>query len=187
MKSNTRQRGLRTWATGLWMALACLGSAQAQQTGTYIGTTADGHDVQIDVAFDTETGQYYVGGFVSGYTFNCRKTGSSEEWGIFVLGFIPIGDGHVDLLERSNTIYLQTSLDFKSDNKIVGMVRGGAPTFADELTPPKSGQACNSDNLKFTAKFSSTETQRAASTAPHQAILHIDRNGRRVIEQSSSR
>lgn len=188
MNTNNQQRGLRTWATGLAIAAACLGSAQAQQSGTYFGTTADGHELAIEVALDAGTGQYVISGLNSGFLFNCPKTDDSNEWGLGAWGYNPpVVDGHADFLVRDRTFYLAASIDFKGTDKIVGKVRGGLPEYADELSPPKKGQACNSDNLKFTAKFSPAAARSPLVGKARQATARIDRQGRQVIEHSSTR
>ena len=186
MKSNTERRRPHPWVLGLFVAAACVGPAQAQQVGRYLGQTTDGHQVKVDVAFDADSGGYYIAGIGGGFTLVCRKTGHTEEWGLGSYGhYTPIDNGHADFLVRNMGFYLESSLDFKSDNRITGRIRGGVPRFADDLSPPKAGEACNADNQKFSAELTSAEAPDPVLSAPRQATMRVGRDGR--VEQTTVR
>jgi len=179
MKSNTRQRRPHPWVAGLFISAACVGPAQAQQVGRYIGETADGHQVKVDVALDAKTGTYYIASIGSGFTLVCRKTGHTQEWVLASYGHdTPVDDGHADFLLRRADIYLESSLDFQNDNRITGKIRAGLPRFADKLSPPKATEACNADNQKFSAELTSAETPDVPLSAPHRATVRMGRDGR---------
>lgn len=188
MQINHAHRALKNLAVGLGMAAACLGAAHAQQVGTYVGTTADGHEVYIEVGQDAGTGQFYIGSTSAGFTLNCLKTHATYEYGLGAGGDnSPVVDGHADLLARYENFYLATSYDFKGGDKIVGKIRGGVPMFADELSPPKAGQACNSINQKFTATFQPAAAGARLKAGVPQVFSRVDREGRRVIERTPAR
>jgi hypothetical protein len=131
------------------LALGGLGSAQAQQVGTYVGSTSDGHYAEVDVSYDGSS--YYVSGVWFYGTMNCAKTGETQEWGLGWGGYLfaIANDGSAGGNLVANTEYIGAQMSF-SGNGVKGKWQGSVPVYAGlEVLPPKKTQVCGSGKLSF--------------------------------------
>jgi hypothetical protein len=142
---------------GIQCAAACAFAAtasiaHAQQVGVYLGTTNDGHSVEIDVAQDPDTGNLYVSNVNAGYTMNCPKTGDSQEWGVQWLGNLGwIVEGSMSANLMAITSFTNVSAIFGSANHVHGKIKSGVPEYASSETVT---QSCSAMNQGYTATFS---------------------------------
>jgi hypothetical protein len=138
------------------VALATL--ADAQQAGTYVGQTSDGHAVHVTVGVDPANGDFEVTSVDWDYSILCAKSLEVLDGGI---GF-GFGDG-ADILNgkfasefHGQSGYLTTSMTFKGTDFVKGRLGDIFPRFDPAVgytAPPKKTQTCASSE-PFTANFS---------------------------------
>jgi hypothetical protein len=140
------------------VALLAASAAQAQQIGTYTGTTKDGSSVTITVAQDPNNSNLEVTVVGFGITMLCQK--SKETLNYIGIG---LGDGQDIFNEKFSyassdffDIDLVTSMTFNGDS-VRGKVGGNLSAFnpaSGHTKLTKDVQACVSPNQSFTATLS---------------------------------
>ena len=145
---NERQGlGRSIFAIGALSVCALTSTAMAQQQGTYVGQTKDGHSVSFTVGYDSGTGNYNVtGGTV--YTMPlCQKTKESfeEEW-IFNFGSnVDIIDGKWSYTIAYHVDFLPLHMTFKGKKSLSGTISVTEADFnpaSNYSTRPTKEQFC---------------------------------------------
>lgn len=153
---------MRVRVRGVSIALAALGAlsfaapGQAQQVGTYSGTTADGSGLSFTVGTDPNNGAFEFTGAGIGFNAFCKRSNYDwgTGWGFGLSQDIVSGSNNVVVNANSyNYFYINYKLTFVDANTIQGTVNtvtaalepGDPPTKADFCKAPK--------NQSFTATF----------------------------------
>jgi hypothetical protein len=157
------------------LSLAAAASfAGAQQVGVYLGTTTDGHSVEIDVAQDPDTLALYVSNVNAGYTMTCPKTGDTQEWGVQWQGNLgDIIEGSMSANLMGIEAYTNVTAIFGNANHVHGKLKSGVPEYANSETVT---QSCNAMNQGYTATFSpGGASVRVVPPGTRERVLHADR------------
>lgn len=149
-----------------WLGLAALtvaGAVQAQQVGTYIGSTTEGDYVELKVESD-EFGNPMLTSALSFWTATCTRSGSrGSAWGV---GFFnPVVDRKVTAELRSNGLYEKWNLKFNAaGTRVHGTFIARTPEFVDVLTNTKQVELCDTGTRELTADLQPPAA--AGATAP---------------------
>jgi hypothetical protein len=146
-------------ASTLLAALAAISWAsagEAQQVGTYSGTTADGNGLSFTVGIDQNTGAYEFTGAGIGFTAYCKKSNYDFNTGwSFGLGQdIVSGSNNVVVnANQYNYFYINYNLTFTDNNTIQGTVNSDTAVFEPGEPPTKADFCKAPKNQTFTATF----------------------------------
>jgi hypothetical protein len=139
--------------------------ALAQQAGEYLGFSADGEPLSIQVV-DNPFFTYKLNFITVYYAVHCQTSGRTLHNGIFtqVGNFVNGNNSHFRLADR--TIHIAASILFHGKERMTGMIETRAPAFLEEGKHPHGADFCISPDQKFEA-FISTPQQVAAFTAKY--------------------
>lgn len=159
------------WAAGL-MTLAGVGAAQAQQIGTYIGSTTEGDYVELTIS-DDGLGNPVFTGALSFWTGTCTKSGSrGSAWGV---GFdLPVVNRKVTAESIGNALYEKWTLKFNtSGSRVTGTFLARTPEFVDVANNTKQVELCDTGTRNFSADLvlpSQRQTGPGPALRPGQAM-----------------
>ena len=126
-----------------------VGTAHAQQAGSYVGTTSEGYATTITVVDDGSGGLNYAGVNV-GWNMNC-KTGDTKTtwWGVGAS--TPLTSNKLTVTNAFNFLYEKLTLKWSADGQTVtGTFIGDEPMYVD-ISTSKKVEACTGSKLTYTA------------------------------------
>lgn len=159
-----------------------LAHAFAQQSGSFIGHTADGNPIRFDVVNDPQ-GQPVLADLSLTFTAACGASGSSiaQSWHFFFSRGLPIVHGHVKHLENNPQLYLLNSITFDG-KRVTGMTEARLPVLIPGKSP-NSVQLCSSAKQAFEASF---QTAESANPFDHPGTTRLKTPERTAILEWSS-
>jgi hypothetical protein len=147
----TRTILLATIGIAAWASVC-----QAQQVGTYSGTTADGNTLSFTIGIDANTGAYEFTGAGLGMTSYCKHSNYyfNTGWGFGLGQDIVSGNNNVVVnANQYNYFYINYNLTFPDNNTIQGTVNSDVAAF-EPGDPPRKADFCKAPkNMTFTATF----------------------------------
>jgi hypothetical protein len=137
--------------------------ALAQQAGEYLGFSADGEPLSIQVV-DNPFFTYKLNLITVYYQVHCQTSGRTIHDGVLTqVGYFVNGNkSHFKLVDRS--IHITANILFHGKDRMTGMIETRAPAFLEEGKRPRGADFCISPRQKFEA-FISTPQQVAAFKA----------------------
>ncbi|MGD0864132.1 MAG: hypothetical protein ABSA49_01110 [Rhizomicrobium sp.] len=159
-----------TIAGTLFFAIAASTSAEAQQVGTYTGTSADGQYLDFTVGTDPNTNSLAV--LEAGINFDAVCKGGYpnllQSWG---LGFTQdITDRKAAIVFPGQDIYVTANLVFSGNgNTVTGTITTRVVAFAPSTAAPTKAEFCESAKQAFTATYSA-DAAKPPTLAPGTTI-----------------
>lgn len=163
----TRYKTLRPLAVA--GALMAALTVQAQQVGTYTGTTSQGELFELTV-IDDGFGNPVFEGAVVFWIGTCTKSGPGRfsAWGIGANA--PIVDRKVVFEARYNQLFEKFDLKFNaSGSQVTGKFQGKTSEFEDVANSTKSVELCDSGPLTVSASYQAPSGARTALPPAGQA------------------
>jgi hypothetical protein len=155
----TRTILLATLGMAAWASVC-----QAQQVGTYSGTTADGNGLSFTVGIDSNNGAYEFTGAGIGFTAYCKRSNYylNEGWSFGLGQDIVSGNNNVVVnANQYNYFYINYNLTFTDNSTITGKVTSDTAVF-EPGNPPTKADFCKAPkNQTFTATFQGAGVQKA--------------------------
>jgi hypothetical protein len=144
----------KTLAFAALCAMAWSTAGQAQQAGTYSGTSADGEPLSFIVGTDFNTGNLAVLGATVSFYAPCRSQGNpvNTTWGF---GFTQdIKNGKASL-SYTDTYYFYITANFVfNGTAVTGSITSRTATFVPGNPVPNKAQYCIAPKQAFSANLS---------------------------------
>ena len=146
--------------------------ALAQQAGEYLGFSADGEPLDIQV-IDNWPFTFRLNFITVYYKVHCQTSGRDLHGGVFTqVGYFVNGNrSHFKLVDR--TIHIAAHILFHGKDRMTGTIETRAPAFLREGKHPRGAEFCISPNQKFEA-FISTPKQAADFKAKYGRPRRVD-------------
>lgn len=146
-------------------------ATQAQQFGTYAGTTSQGDTFELTVVDDGFGNPVFQGATVF-WSGTCTKSGPGRftAWGIGAN--VPIVNRKVVFEARYNQLFEKFDLKFNaSGSQVTGKFQGKTSEFEDIASSTKSVELCDSGPLTVSATYLAPTGARVALPPAGQARL----------------
>lgn len=177
---------LRSLRLASLIALTAAGAcAQAQQVGSYSGTTDDGRDIVLHVAQLPDSGGLYISYVGTSFQAECRITrqviGFNATWSGAVADLV---DGHGETRSSGLQSFLGLGVTFTPDStEAHGRVRSSVSALVPPDTPPRVAQVCEDKFEHFRVRF---DEPTAARVLPRSGLQFSTRlgPGGQVLEES---
>jgi hypothetical protein len=139
-------------AAALLLAAAALASspAQAQQIGTYLGTTSEGGEISVYVGLDGAGVLSYVGNSTD-WAVTC-KSGDIKHFYWHTFADHPLSGNKATDELAIDILYTKLTMTFNGD-QVKGTFFGSGPTFTDVTSSTKQVEYCSSNKLTYTATY----------------------------------
>jgi hypothetical protein len=154
----------------------CASASQAQQFGTYVGTTSQGETFEIRVD-DNGFGDPVLASATVFWSATCTKSGPGRftAWGIGVSEAIVARK--VTLEARYNQLYEKFDLKFNAaGNRVTGKFQGKTSEFEDIANSTRSVELCDSGTLDVSADLQVPSAVRTpAAVLPTGTAMRLSR------------
>jgi hypothetical protein len=159
-----RKVGLTATTAVCFLTLATA-AAFAQQAGEYLGFSADGEPLSIQV-IDNPFFTYKLNLITVYYKVHCQTSGRTIHDGVLTqVGYFVNGNrSRFKLVDRS--IHIHANILFHGKKRMTGMIETRAPAFLEEGKHPHGADFCISPKQEFEA-FISTPQEAAAFKAKY--------------------
>lgn len=177
---------LRSLRLACLIALPALSAgAQAQQVGSYSGTTDDGRTIVLRVAQLPGDGALYVSFVGTSFEAECRTTKSvvafNASWSGAVADLV---DGHGETRSVGLQTFLGLGVTFTPDStEAHGRVRASLSALVPPDSPPRVAQVCEDKFEHFRVSLDEPTALRALPRSGLQFNTRLGRGGQ-VLEET---